>query len=118
MSSGLPRRRWAARIVFVPPLCLSVCFAALGAVSLHQSEAGACAHVCGPIQHVVYIVKQNRTYDTMFGRFPHANGATTYRGEDGVMRPLGHEPERLKRDLAHDWKVAGEAFDNKLMDQF
>ena len=28
------------------------------------------------IKHVVFVVKENRTFDTMFGRFPGADGAT------------------------------------------
>jgi len=30
-----------------------------------------------PIRHVVIIVKENRSFDNLFGRFPGANGATT-----------------------------------------
>ena len=30
-----------------------------------------------PIKHVIFIVKENRSFDFMFGRFPGANGATT-----------------------------------------
>src|SRR3990170_2891534 len=29
------------------------------------------------IRHVVYLIKENRTFDHMFGRFPGADGATT-----------------------------------------
>src|SRR5205823_10338106 len=31
------------------------------------------------IKHVVFLIKENRTFDTMFGRFPGADGATTGR---------------------------------------
>src|SRR5438128_11943675 len=27
------------------------------------------------IKHIVFLIKENRTFDTMFGRFPGANGA-------------------------------------------
>jgi YVTN family beta-propeller protein len=30
--------------------------------------------VSTPIQHVIYIIKENRTYDQVFGDLPHANG--------------------------------------------
>ncbi|MBI2238911.1 MAG: hypothetical protein HYU54_10370, partial [Actinobacteria bacterium] len=30
-----------------------------------------------PIKHVVFIIKENRSFDHMFGLFPGANGATT-----------------------------------------
>ncbi len=32
----------------------------------------------GNIQHVVFIIKENRSFDQYFGTFPGANGATTY----------------------------------------
>src|SRR5262249_29119013 len=31
------------------------------------------------IKHVVFVIKENRTFDTYFGRFPGADGATTGR---------------------------------------
>ena len=30
-----------------------------------------------PIRHVVFLVKENHTFDNLFGRFPGADGATT-----------------------------------------
>jgi phospholipase C len=40
------------------------------------------------IDHVVYLIKENRTFDHMFGRFPGADGATTGRTCDGREVPL------------------------------
>jgi phospholipase C len=40
------------------------------------------------IEHVVFIVKENRTFDHMFGRFPGADGATTGVMCDGTVVPL------------------------------
>ena len=34
----------------------------------------AAVGVTTPIQHVIYIIKENRTYDQVFGDLPHANG--------------------------------------------
>ena len=44
------------------------------------------------IKHIVFIVKENRTFDHMFGRFPGADGATsgwTCDGERVPLRPAG-----------------------------
>jgi phospholipase C len=41
------------------------------------------------IRNVVFIVKENRTFDNLFGRFPGADGATTGRTCDGQVIPLG-----------------------------
>lgn len=71
-----------------------------------------------PITHIVIMVKENRTYDTMFGTFPGANGATTYTDQHGNVHPLNHEPDYLKVDLGHDWKHANLTYDNGKMDKF
>jgi phospholipase C len=40
------------------------------------------------IEHVVFLVKENRTFDHMFGRFPGADGTTTGVLCDGTVIPL------------------------------
>jgi phospholipase C len=42
------------------------------------------------IKHVVFIVKENRTFDHMFGRFPGADGVTSGYTCDGKRVPLRH----------------------------
>jgi phospholipase C len=42
----------------------------------------------GRIQHVVFLIKENRTFDHVFGRFPGADGATTGLTCDGRLVPL------------------------------
>lgn len=53
-----------------------------------EAEAAVVALARRKIQHVVYLVKENRTFDTMFGRFPGADGATDGLTCDGVTVPL------------------------------
>ena len=45
------------------------------------------------IRHVVYLIKENRTFDHMFGRFPGADGATTGLTCDGTEVPLVRAPD-------------------------
>lgn len=71
-----------------------------------------------PIQHIVFIIKENRTFDTLFGRFPGANGSTTYTSPDGQTHPLGHEPDYLIVDPSHSPQSAHLATDGGLMDRF
>jgi phospholipase C len=73
---------------------------------------------CNPIRHVVIIVKENRTYDSMFGTFPGGNGATTFRTPSGKIRPLLHQPDRTYGDIAHGWPYAIQAYDGGKMDRF
>jgi phospholipase C len=71
-----------------------------------------------PIKHVVFIVKENRSFDNMFGRFPGANG-TRMADDHGTMRPLtrGYD-QRLPHDLPHDYAAALKAYDGGKMDGF
>jgi len=70
------------------------------------------------IKHVVFLIKENRTFDTMFGRFPGADGAT--RGKK--CRPaatvkLTLAPDRTP-DIAHSFNAGIEAVDGGKMDCF
>ena len=74
-------------------------------------------HTRWPIQHVVILIKENRTFDHMFGRFPGANGVTT--GSDhGVSIPLIPPPQTLPEDLPHDWADSFADDDSGKMDGF
>ena len=70
-----------------------------------------------PIKHVVFLIKENRTFDNMFGMFPGANGATT--GVDqGEQRPLTQAPDRLPEDIKHCYECALQAWNEGKMDGF
>lgn len=70
------------------------------------------------IQHIVYILKENRSFDNFFGTFPGADGATMGTISTGDEIPLGHTPDRTPRDLGHGWTDAHTAIDSGRMDQF
>jgi phospholipase C len=71
-----------------------------------------------PIKRVVYIVKENRTFDHMFGRFPGANGVTVGMDRD-VERPLTPATRgALPADIQHCYDCAIEAWNNGRMDGF
>ena len=54
-----------------------------------------------PINKIIVIVKENRTFDHMFGRFPGAKGATSGRTSTGAVVPLTRPPDRFAHDIAH-----------------
>jgi phospholipase C len=54
-----------------------------------------------PIEHVVFIVKENRTFDHFFGRYPGAEGATTGRLFNGKTIDLKKAPDRFPHDISH-----------------
>ena len=70
------------------------------------------------IQHIVFIVKENRSFDNYFGTFPGADGATTGLISTGGRMRLGRTPDRMPRDIGHLWGDAHTAMDNGKMDQF
>jgi phospholipase C len=69
------------------------------------------------IQHIIFIVKENRSFDAYFGQFPGANGATTGVTSTGQVISLRHMPDKVV-DVAHDWISAGTATDGGKMDRF
>jgi phospholipase C len=69
------------------------------------------------IQHIVFIIKENRTFNNYFGTFPGANGVTSGPVSNGQIIPLGHTPDRV-RDMGHAWKDATTAINGGLMNQF
>jgi phospholipase C len=71
-----------------------------------------------PIRHIVIMDKENRTFDDYFGRFPGANGATTFTDPSGRVHPLSHQPDRLQGDINHYPQDAHLAYDDGRMDRF
>src|SRR6266545_69862 len=69
-----------------------------------------------PIKHVVFRIKENRTFDNLFSTFPGANGATRA-NDDGTIRPLTRGTDgRLPGDLPHCYVCALEAWNYGRMD--
>jgi len=75
------------------------------------------------IQHIVFIIKENRSFDQYFGTFPGADGATTGKTSSGQTVTLGHTPDKtcvndVCYDPGHLWQDAHTAVDGGKMDQF
>ncbi|MGH9433592.1 MAG: phospholipase C, partial [Terriglobia bacterium] len=78
------------------------------------------AHRAGDItviQHVIFIIKENRSFDNYFGQYPGADGATSGTISTGQVIPLRHTPDQVA-DIAHEWDAALTAMDGGKMDQF
>jgi len=71
----------------------------------------------GNIEHIVFIVKENRTFDNYFGTFPGAEGATCGRISTGDIIPLRNVP-RIPHDVDHSFDPTVRAINGGLMDQF
>ena len=59
-----------------------------------------------PIEHVVFLIKENRSFDHYFGKYPGAEGATSGLTSDGKTIKLKRAPDVQPHDLAHSF-VAG-----------
>jgi len=70
------------------------------------------------IQHIVFILKENRSFDNYFGTFPGADGASSGVISTGEFMPLQHTPDRTSRDLGHEWADTHLAIDGGKMDRF
>jgi phospholipase C len=83
-------------------------------IVLGQARAHA---VLGPIKHVVIIIKENHSFDNLFGRLPGAEGATKARvGKTTV--PLNITPDVLRGDIQHSGKNVLEAVNEGKMNGF
>ncbi len=71
----------------------------------------------GQIQHVVFIMKENHSFNNIFGTFPGVNGATSGPVSNGSIIPLNHLTDEV-RDMGHDWNDQLTAINGGLMNQF
>src|SRR6516225_5255571 len=69
------------------------------------------------IQHIIFIIKENRSFNSYFGTFPGVTGATSGPVSNGSTVTLTHLPDRI-RDMGHTWNDAITAMNNGKMNQF
>jgi phospholipase C len=69
------------------------------------------------IDHIVFLIKENRTFDEMFGRFPGADGATEGKTCTGETIPLRRAPDRTP-DAGHSFIDGISVIDGGKMDCF
>ena len=75
----------------------------------------------GPIKHVVFIVKENRSFDNFYGKYPGADGTTTgktlVKGQTNTI-PLKDAPDVQAHDITHGFVAGMESIDGGRMDGF
>ena len=69
------------------------------------------------IKHVIFIIKENRTYDHLFGRLPTGDGATSGFTCDGQEIPLHRAADRMP-DVNHSFVAGLTAINGGLMNCF
>ncbi|HEY8686359.1 MAG TPA: alkaline phosphatase family protein [Chloroflexota bacterium] len=79
---------------------------------------GATVTPADPIQHIVILVKENRSFDNYFGTFPGADGSRTAQTSDGQTVPLLHTPDHTLIDINHAGDAAKVAVNGGKMNGF
>lgn len=75
---------------------------ALRAASRSPVVPADASATASPIEHVIILMKENRSFDHYFGRFPGADGATTGVRSNGTVVPLTRAPDPMPQDVYHD----------------
>ena len=83
--------RLAGRWLFAASILL---FLSVGNSALAQGNMNQ-------IKHIVFLVRENRSFDHYFGLFPGADGASTAILSNGQKITLGHATDATPQDLCH-----------------
>ena len=70
------------------------------------------------IQHTVFILKENHTFDNYFGAFPGADGVVSGFTSSGTLVPLTPMPDEYHASLCNRWDCAIQAIDGGKMNGF
>ncbi len=83
------------------------------------TDGSGAAHTAKfPVRNVVFMVKENRTFDVYFGKYPGANGATAGQTCDGGTVPLHPLLDRSSPDITHAWEAALTSYNDGGMNCF
>src|SRR3954465_12458019 len=118
------RRRRTAAVVALAAFAM-VCATSVGAGSAPRSTPAAAGRTSNAIdearaniKHIVWITKENRSFDAMFGQFPGADGATTGRTcHNTKILSLKPAPDHVP-DSQHDFLGGLISIDGGRMDCF
>jgi len=72
---------------------------------------------CGLVRHIIIIIKENRSFDNIFGLYPGADG-TRFAREGERRVAMAETPDTLSHDIAHGGVTAIQAIDDGKMDRF
>src|SRR5690242_12559399 len=64
------------------------------------------------IKHIVFVMLENHSFDSVFGRYPGADGATSASVAGVGTIPMLHAPSIFWHDISHERDDAYKAMDN------
>jgi len=103
---------------------LIIRFAVLVSLGLVPLSAGAAGSAGIPIEHVIFIIQENHSFDNYFGTYPQANGIPAgtklaeFPGGPLVRQPFLTSAKTIPRDLPHTFLAARVAYHDGAMDGF
>jgi phospholipase C len=83
-----------------------------------QDEVAKAKVAASRIKHVVFLIKENRTFDHIFGRYPGADGARYGKTSDGRRIKLAPAPDVFVPDIGHGFLEGVRAIHGGEMDGF
>jgi phospholipase C len=86
--------------------------------SANTSSGAGTRRTTTPIKHIVYLVKENRTFDNYFARYPGADGARTGLTSTGERVKLTVHPDVLLGDIGHGFLDGVVSINGGRMDGF
>ena len=102
------------------------CWPPHGAASAQVGQISAAGDRLGsdiPIEHVIFVMQENRSFDHYFSELTHGEAHTaaasvTMFDRDGAAHPRVHAPRLCSIDPRHDWDSVHEEWNNGAMDGF
>ncbi|MFM8944052.1 MAG: phospholipase C [Actinomycetota bacterium] len=110
-------RRSGPAALLLALLAVAACARAIRVEPVAESTTEQVAAARARIDHVVFLIKENRTFDHLFGTFPGADGATTGVTCDGRTIPLARASDRAP-DVGHSFTDGIAAVNGGAMDCF
>jgi phospholipase C len=88
--------------------------------SAPSASAQACTTTpCSPIKHIIILVKENRSFDNIYGRYPGLGTyGTTYAHEGRRAIKMGTEPDMVTGFIANGYFATKKAINNGKMNGF
>jgi phospholipase C len=118
----MSRRSIRNQRLILAVMIVVVCLA--GYARPQSPPGGALPAGINKIDHVIYVVQENRSFDNYFGTFPGADGfppdtcLPKLPGSAACVRPFHMPKGQPACDLSHEWEVAHAAYDAGRMDGF
>ncbi len=84
----------------------------------HRTAIVSAGTGLGSIKHIIFLVKENRSYDNLFALYPGADGTTSGLLKNGRRVPLTRANDVLTPDIGHDYFAAVTAINGGRMNNF